>query len=374
MTNNRILLIHGDRLLQQIFQEAVEQGGFSVDVRSTLEDAQSVISEHKPAVILLDLVHQQGRAVSFVKLLRANPTTENIPVLILPSGLHEMADAVLAAGATKVIEPGGNLIASMVTDIRVSLGRPKPANGAHLAFFRQNESWTVSIFSEALKIINQMRRCLMGLTSAPPEPAALKHLWFLVHSFAQRALFVSTRPLGQFLDALDLLMHDLNDAPDQINPSTLRTIAQSIDFVAAFGNPDVLGRLADPSTSRILIVDDEPGALQFIGAALHLAGLKAETADAPSTCLEKLKDGQWDLIFLDVGLPEADGFQLCTKIRGIEKLKATPIVFITGMATFTNKVTACLSGGNDFIGKPFNLCELGVKALNWLYLGQLGVV
>jgi len=58
MTNNRILLIHGDRLLQQIFQEAVEQGGFSVDVRSTLEDAQSVISEHKPAVILLDLVHQ----------------------------------------------------------------------------------------------------------------------------------------------------------------------------------------------------------------------------------------------------------------------------------------------------------------------------
>ena len=374
MTNNRILLIHGDRLLQQLFQEAVEQGGFMVEVRSNLDDAQSIISEHKPAAILLDLVHQQGRAVSFVKLLRANPSTENIPVLILPTGLHELADAALAAGATKFIEPGTSLINSIITEIRVSLGRSRPVHAAELGLFRMDESWTDTIFAEALKIINEMRHGLLGLTTTPPQPATLRSLWFLIHTFAQRTLFLSAHPLLQFVDALDLLMHDLNDAPDQINPSTLRTIAQAIDFMAAISRPEVLGRLTDPGTSRILIVDDEPGALQFISAALHLAGLKAETADAPSAALAKLKDGEWDLIFLDVGLPEVNGFQLCTEIRGIEKLKATPIVFITGMASFTNKVTACLSGGNDFIGKPFNLCELGVKALNWLYRGQLGEV
>ena len=372
MTNQHILLIHGDRLLRQIFQEAVEQGGFSVDARSTLEDAQSLIADNKPAAILLDLVFQQGRAVSFVKLLRANPTTANIPVLLLPSGIIEVVNALMAAGATKVIEPSENLIASIVTDIRVSLGRPKPSNDAHLAFFQQDESWTESIFSEAMMVINQMRHSLRGLDSASSEPAALRSLWFLIHSFAQRALFLKSKPLLQFLDALELLMHDLNDAPDQINPSTLRTIAQAIDFVAAIARPDVLSRLADPGTSRILIVDDEPSALQFIAASLHLAGLKAETANAPSTCLEKLKDGRWDLIFLDISLPETDGFQLCTKIRSIEKFKTTPIVFITGMASFSNKVSACLSGGNDFVGKPFNLCALGVKALNLLYLAQLG--
>ena len=369
--NKSILIVHGDRLLQQFFQESVEQGGFLVNVRSTLDDAQSVTSEHKPAAILLDLVHQQGRAVSFVKLLRANPTTENIPILILPSGLHELENAVMAAGATKVIRPGRNLIASMISDIRASLGRPTSANAANLALFQQDDAWTGLIFSEAMAIINRMRHSLLGLASTPPETSALRSLWFLVHSFAQRALFLSDNRLGQFLDALDHLMQDLNDAPDQINPSTLRTLAQAIDFVAAISNPDVLKRLADPTTSRILIVDDEPGALQFISAALHLAGLEAETADDHSSCLKKLKDGRWDLIFLDIGLPEVDGFQLCTKIRGIEKLKATPIVFITGMASFKNKVTACLSGGSDFVGKPFNLCELGVKALNLLYLRQL---
>jgi DNA-binding response OmpR family regulator len=374
MTNTRILLIHGDRLLQEFFREAVEQGGFSVDVRNNLDDAQSVLSERKPAVILLDLVHQHGRAANFVKLLRADPSTEHIPVLILPSALHELANAVMLVGATKIIEPGGNLIASIITDIKVSLGQIEPSRGTNFAFFRMDESWTDSVFAEAVRTINQMRHCLPGLTSTPPESGALRGLWFLVHSFAQRALFVANKPLRQFLGALDLLMHDLNEAPDQINPSTLRTIGQALDFLATIANPDALDLLADPTEARILIVDDEPGALQFISAALHLAGLKAETADAPSVCLEKLQDGHWDLIFLDIGLPEVDGFELCTRIRAIEKLETTPIVFITGMTSFKNKATACLSGGNDFVGKPFNLCELGVKALKWLYCGELELV
>ena len=44
------------------------------------------------------------------------------------------------------------------------------------------------------------------------------------------------------------------------------------------------------------------------------------------------------------------------------------------MATFQNKAKASLSGGNDFVGKPFNLAELGVKALMWLCRGQLEMV
>lgn len=371
MSKKRILLIHGDSLLQQFYQEAVEQGGFSVDVRNTLDEAQSALSERKPDVILLDLVHLHGRAVNFVKLLRADPTTANIPVLILPSGLQELAYAVLQVGATKVIERGGNLVASAITAIKASLGQAEPSNVTHFAFYQADESWSGAVFSEAIKTVNHMRHCLPGLTSAPPEAGALRSLWFVVHSFAQRALFLPGKQLAQFLEALDLLMHDLNESPDQLNPSTLRTIGQAIDFLATIANEDTLDRLGDPTKARILIVDDEPGALQFISAALHLADLKAETADAPSACIEKLEDGDWDLIFLDIGLPEVDGFQLCTKIRAIEKLRKTPIVFITGMASFQNKATACLSGGNDFVGKPFNLCELGVKALTWLYRGQL---
>jgi DNA-binding response OmpR family regulator len=374
MTKKRILLIHGDRLLQQFYREKLEEGGYMVDVRHDLEDAEAILSDRKPDVILLDLVQQHGRAVSFIKLLRADPSAEKIPVLILPTILNELANAAFQAGATKVIHADGSPITSIINAVRGALGQPELLKGETIAFFQPEDSWVDLIYSDALKAINAMRQCLPGLTATPPDPAALRGLWLHVHGFAGCAAFLPGKPLGQFLEALDLLLHDLNEAPDQLNPSTLRTIGQALDFLAKIANPYALERLADPSAARILIVDDEPGALQFISAALHLAELKAETADTPSAALEKLGDAHWDLIFLDIGLPQVDGFQLCTKIRTIEKLKTTPIVFITGMASFKNKATACLSGGNDFVGKPFNLCELGVKALTWLYRGQLKMV
>jgi len=374
MTNKRILLIHGDRLLQQFYREKLEEGGFVVDVRNDLSGAEAILSDRKPEVILLDLVHQHGRAVNFVKLLRADPSTEKIPLLILPSVLNELANAAFQAGATKIIYADGSPITSILNAVKVALGQPELLKGASHAFFQPEVSWAELTFSNALKTVNEMRQCLPGLTATPPEPPALRGLWLLVHGFAGRAALLPGKPLAQFLEALDQLVHDLNEAPDQLNPSTLRTIGQALDFLATIANPASLDRLADPSAAKILIVDDEPGALQFISAALHLAELKAATADTPSASLEKLKIGRWDLIFLDIGLPQVDGFQLCTKIRTIEKLKTTPIVFITGMASFKNKATACLSGGNDFVGKPFNLCELGVKALTWLYRGQLGMV
>jgi DNA-binding response OmpR family regulator len=374
MTNKRSLLIHGDLLLQQFYREKLEQAGTAVEVRNDLDGIEALLSNHKPDVILLDLVHQQGRAINFIKLLRADPSTEKIPLLILPTVLNELANAAFEAGATKVINAADNPIASIITAVKNALGQRELLKSSIHTFFRPEDSWGESIFRDALKVINEMRQCLPGLTATPPEPAALRKLWVLVHGFAGRAGLLPARPLGQFLEALDLLMHDLNEAPEQLNPSTLRTIGQALDFLAKITNPNALADLANPASAKILIVDDEPGALQFISAALHLADLKVETADSPSACLKKIGDDYWDLIFLDIGLPQVDGFQLCTKIRTIEKLKTTPIVFITGMASFKNKATACLSGGNDFVGKPFNLCELGVKALTWLYRGQLKMV
>jgi len=80
-----------------------------------------------------------------------------------------------------------------------------------------------------------------------------------------------------------------------------------------------------------------------------------------------------DLIFLDINLPEMNGFELCTKLRAMPLHEKTPIVFLTGMNSFQNRVQSNLSGGNDFVGKPFNVAELGVKALIWVLRGQFGL-
>jgi DNA-binding response OmpR family regulator len=66
-----------------------------------------------------------------------------------------------------------------------------------------------------------------------------------------------------------------------------------------------------------------------------------------------------------------DGFDLCAHIREIPGYATTPIVFLTGMTTLENRVQSSLSGGNDFIGKPFNLHELTVKALTFILKAEL---
>ena len=54
-----------------------------------------------------------------------------------------------------------------------------------------------------------------------------------------------------------------------------------------------------------------------------------------------------DLIFLDINLPEMNGFELCSKVRALPLHERTPIVFLTGMASFQNRVQSSLSGGNE---------------------------
>jgi DNA-binding response OmpR family regulator len=106
---------------------------------------------------------------------------------------------------------------------------------------------------------------------------------------------------------------------------------------------------------------------------MDIVGLKAKGSGTPNLGLSMLGAESCDLIFLDINLPEMNGFELCNKVRALPLHERTPIVFLTGMNSFQNRVQSNLSGGNDFIGKPFNVAELGVKALIWVMKGRLGL-
>ena len=372
MTSTRILLINDDRLLLRLYHEKLEENGFVVDTARELGQARKLLAERKPDVVLMDLVFLQGNALELVSSIRADSSTAQIPILILPSILTQQGNQWVRAGVTKTIRVGSSPLASIIDGIKASLGMPGLGDAADTALFKPEDFWVQAIIANAAESINQMRHCLPGMTETPPELPALHDLWNLSHAFAQKAALLPNKPFVQFAAALDLLLQDLNETPEQLNPSTLRTVGQAIDFLATIARPACMERLSDPSNARLMVVDDEETARHFIVAALELANLKAESAGSPSRAIEKLNGKGTNLIFLDVGLPEMNGFELCAKIRAIEAHKTTPIVFITGMATFQNKAKASLSGGNDFIGKPFNLPELGVKALIWLFRGQLG--
>jgi CheY-like chemotaxis protein len=374
MSSKRILIVHEDRLLSTLYREKLEGSGFQVETVRSLDQVPKVMEAKRPDLVLIDLVLREGGTVEFIRALRQDPTTLELPVLVLPTNLTTLMAGAMEAGATKTIATTATPLGGILDTVKVTLGLPGLGEAVDTPLFQADEGWTGMVLTSAPETLNLMRHCLPGLVSQPPDLAALRSIWTLAHNFADRASHLHPKALHRVASALDLLLADMNEMPEQLNPSTLRTIGQAIDFLSVLAEPATMARAEEPGNARVLVVDDEESARQFIGSAMQLAGLRNETAAAPSEALQKLEGKDCDLIFLDVGLPEMNGFDLCSRIRALDHHKQTPIVFLTGMATFQNKAQASLSGGNDFVGKPFNLPELGVKALIWVLRGQLGLM
>jgi CheY-like chemotaxis protein len=120
-----------------------------------------------------------------------------------------------------------------------------------------------------------------------------------------------------------------------------------------------------------MVVDDEAISRRALVYALEKAKLKSVSVEDPLQAFQMLSQDQYDLIFLDVDMPNMSGFELCSRLRTLPAYKQTPVVFVTNLNDFESRANSTMSGGNDFIAKPFLFIELAVKALVYVLRGQL---
>lgn len=108
--------------------------------------------------------------------------------------------------------------------------------------------------------------------------------------------------------------------------------------------------------SRILIVEDEQHMLLGLRDNLEFENYEVDTADEGSSGLEKATNNSYDLIILDVMLPNVSGFDICKTVRkkGID----TPIIMLTAKGEEIDKVLGLELGADDYMTKPFSLREL----------------
>ena len=116
---------------------------------------------------------------------------------------------------------------------------------------------------------------------------------------------------------------------------------------------------------KILVVDDEPDALELISYNLKAAGFDVITADDGEEALKKARAGQPALILLDVMLPEVDGLEVCKTLRRDPATAMVPIIMLTAKAAEIDRVLGLELGADDYVTKPFSPRELvlRVKAL-----------
>jgi DNA-binding response OmpR family regulator len=122
---------------------------------------------------------------------------------------------------------------------------------------------------------------------------------------------------------------------------------------------------------HMLVVDDDLVARRTLVGALQTAFAKPESAENGETALALTLGKPFDVIFLDVVMPDMNGFELCKKIRAAVPNRFTPVVFVTGQSDFDARAQMSRNGGDDLMGKPFLTSELTVKALTFALRGRL---
>ena len=105
---------------------------------------------------------------------------------------------------------------------------------------------------------------------------------------------------------------------------------------------------------RILIVDDDEMVLIALNELLRPEGYEVHTVSRGAEALKKLDQNGYDLLMLDVIMPEMDGFELCKKIREKENYRETPIVFLTAKSQEEDRVQGIDAGANLFLSKPIS--------------------
>ncbi len=109
------------------------------------------------------------------------------------------------------------------------------------------------------------------------------------------------------------------------------------------------------SNYRVLIIEDDPAILHMLGSVLDYGGFAYETAETAEAARRIFPAGGFDVVLLDLSLPDFDGSQLIRFIRDRSQL---PILVISGLAGEEARVDALDKGADDFIPKPFLPREL----------------
>ncbi|MFT4595310.1 MAG: two-component system alkaline phosphatase synthesis response regulator PhoP [Bacteroidia bacterium] len=118
---------------------------------------------------------------------------------------------------------------------------------------------------------------------------------------------------------------------------------------------------------RILLVEDEESLQDIIKLNLELEGYEVSAVNNGKVALEEFASKRFDLVILDVMLPEVDGFTICQTIR-LENTHV-PILFLTAKSSAEDRVFGLKIGGDDYLTKPFNLDEFLLRVQSLLKRG-----
>jgi CheY-like chemotaxis protein len=124
---------------------------------------------------------------------------------------------------------------------------------------------------------------------------------------------------------------------------------------------------------NILLVDDSPVVRAVIGKQLQVLGFSTITADDGQLAVAAVENKHFDLIFMDVMMPNMDGLEATKQIRGLEKTTGCTPTVIVGVTGYTDRTDCIKAGMDDFLFKPVTIEQLKGAIKHWLPEASLSI-
>ena len=392
----KILIIEDNQIVANVYRNKLAVEGYQVEIALDGETGLKIMRTFKPDMIVLDLMLPKITGVEVIKQIRSEDDFAKLPVIVFSNTyLTNLIQEAWKAGATKCLSKASCSPKEVLDLVRHTIGDsgtvpsgrpaiegthekkilPAPALAntleADTAFqFNLQKSFTESLPAT----LATLRSGLQGLVKADGEVMQLKQIYELhrrIHALTGNAGVAGLHIIAKMADSIEALLKELYEKPKNINPSTLRTVANAIDFLGFLFERGIAPDRQEIPAVNILVVDDEAISRRAVVYALDKAQLHTTNVEDPNEALKLLTDNNYDLVFLDVDMPGMTGYELCSKLRAMPQHKKTPVVFVTALSGFENRTSSMMAGGNDFIAKPFLFIELTVKALMHVLRGKL---
>src|SRR5256886_11303912 len=369
-----ILILDDDPFATLIYREKLEAQGFKVEVTRDFDSTLQTLKKEMVDLLILDLCLPGINVVELIKNIRSDSATRSLPIIAFSNPyLSNLTRAAVEAGATKFVAKADNTPEQMIELLR-ELGLNATSGvgvSGMVETLEENQEKIASKLSiNRPETLAKLRASYQNFTRTEREDlhrTALLQMHRQLRLLAGGASALAFPKIARMSTALEALLVELYTEPAKITPSVVRTVAHSIETLASLVDRAANSKGEVIASPNILVVDDEIISRETICSALGRAGFHAKSLDDPLPAQRLLEREHFDLIFLDVEMPGQTGLELCVKIRGMEPNRTTPIVFVTSHSDFGSRAQSTLSGGNDFIAKPFLLVELAVKALTWLF-------
>jgi CheY-like chemotaxis protein len=384
-----VLIVENDLAFAKVLLEAAREKGFKGIVTSQGTAALTMVNEVKPAAIMLDIFLPDIDGWRVLSRLKNDLTTRSIPVHVIST--EEARERALESGARRFIAKpiqSRKAVDDVLQEVHeyISRGQRKllvlEPDASRLesirSYLSQLEGVDVIVESSGEEAARMLREGTLDCAVVNPETPDFD-LALVMDEMRERGgahipvIAYGRQPVAS-LGAAAVQeripgvreVHSLERLLDQVVFALHLDVSRVKDEHRKVLD-DIYGSTRALAGRRVLIVDDDIRNIFALSSVLEDYGMDIKTADNGRDAINLARQGELDVILMDIMMPEMDGLETMREIRKIQSCKDLPIVAVTAKAMKGDRERCIEAGAWDYLSKPVDREQLLSVLKAWLH-------